>query len=586
MAEAGELFAAAGVELAEAAVVVLQERTEGWAAGLRLAALSLAGHSDPERFAAEFSGSERTVAEYLLAEVLDRQSEAVRRLLLRTSVLDRVNGELADLLTGAGGGERVLQDLEQANAFVVSLDAGRSWFRYQQMFAGLLALELRRTAPDEVAGLHQAAAGWLAGHGYPVEAIRHAQAARDWELAARLLAGHWPALYLDGQDTTIHELIAGFPSEVFRAADAELAAVAAGLAGEGVAGGGRAAPGPGGAGVGVGAGRPARAAFQVLLGIVRLLLARQRSDLPAAAEEARRLLAIAEAPDAAQPALGQDLRAWRWSTSAPPSSLTARFDGGRSAPGPGPGARAPDRAAFLEFGGLAYQATAEVFQSFAVATEHSTQAIDWPSSTAGWTSRPQASPAWFAGPCWSGREDRSRLSPGSSAPNVPSGPKPSPRRRWRRASPGGMLELACGRDAEALAAFQAADRLAGRLAEPNLMVLANRSFLVQTLVRLGETERAEQTLAGLSDQDRERGEIRSPSRCCGSPRTTRDAAMAALAPVLDSCRRRSYRRPGWLRRPAGGDRPGRARRGGRSRGALERALDLAEPDGVLLLFLL
>ena len=106
-----------GGAAARAALVMLHERTEGWAAGLRLAALSLAGHPDPERFAAEFSGSERTVAEYLLAEVLDRQSEEVRRLLLRTSILERVNGELADLLTGdngrgaglagPGGGERV-----------------------------------------------------------------------------------------------------------------------------------------------------------------------------------------------------------------------------------------------------------------------------------------------------------------------------------------------------------------------------------------------------------------------------------------------------------------------------------------------
>ena len=123
VAEARELFAAAGVELPDPALAMLHERTEGWAAGLRLAALSLAGHPDPERFAAEFSGSERTVAEYLLAEVLDRQSEQVRRLLLRTSILERVNGELADLLTGDSGGERVLQDLEEANAFVVSLDA-------------------------------------------------------------------------------------------------------------------------------------------------------------------------------------------------------------------------------------------------------------------------------------------------------------------------------------------------------------------------------------------------------------------------------------------------------------------------------
>src|SRR5215472_8589909 len=185
VAEASELFDAAGVKLPDPALLV--ERTEGWAAGLRLAALSLAGHPDPGRFAEEFSGTERTVAEYLLAEVLDRQPERVRRLLLRTSVLERVNGELADLLTGDSGGERVLQDLEQANAFVVSLDARRSWFRYHHLFADLLQLELRRTEPAETATLHQLAAGWLAEHGYPVEAIRQAQATRDWGRATRLL---------------------------------------------------------------------------------------------------------------------------------------------------------------------------------------------------------------------------------------------------------------------------------------------------------------------------------------------------------------------------------------------------------------
>jgi LuxR family transcriptional regulator, maltose regulon positive regulatory protein len=226
LAEARELFAGSGVDLPEDAVAALHERTEGWAAGLRLAALSMAGHPDPGRFAAEFSGSERTVAEYLLAEVLERQDEKVRRLLLRTSVLDRVNGELADLLSGGSGGERALQDLERANAFVISLDAARSWFRYHTMFADLLRLELRRTMPGEVTGLHRAAAGWLAGHGFPAEAIRHAQAARDWGLAARLLTDHWPGLYLDGQATAIHELITAFPAEV-RAADSAVAAVAA-----------------------------------------------------------------------------------------------------------------------------------------------------------------------------------------------------------------------------------------------------------------------------------------------------------------------------------------------------------------------
>jgi LuxR family transcriptional regulator, maltose regulon positive regulatory protein len=226
VAEAGELFAAAGVRLPEASLVMLVDRTEGWVAGLRLAALSLAGHPDPERFAAGFSGMERTVAEYLLAEVLDRQSERVRRLLLRTSILQRVNGELAGLLTGDEGGERILQDLEEANAFVVSLDPARSWFRYHQMFADLLQLELRRTAPGDVAGLHQAAADWFAGHGYPMEAVRHAQGAQNWGLAARLLADAWPGLHLDGRDATTRELLAGFPAGV-RAADAEFAALTA-----------------------------------------------------------------------------------------------------------------------------------------------------------------------------------------------------------------------------------------------------------------------------------------------------------------------------------------------------------------------
>jgi len=256
VAEAEELLDAAGVKLPDPALLV--ERTEGWAAGLRLAALSLAGHPDPGRFAEEFSGTERTVAEYLLAEVLDRQPEPVRLLLLRTSVLERVNGELADLLTGDSGGERVLQDLEQANAFVVSLDARRSWFRYHHLFADLLQLELRRTAPREATALHRAAAGWFAEHKYPVDAVRHAQAARDWGLAARLLADHWYSLQLDGQAATTHQLLAGFPAGT-RTADAELTALAAAEElGVRIAGGGRAVPRPGGARNGVGAGCPAR----------------------------------------------------------------------------------------------------------------------------------------------------------------------------------------------------------------------------------------------------------------------------------------------------------------------------------------
>ena len=224
--ETRELLAASGVALSEAGAALLHQRTEGWAAGLRLAALSLAGHPDPERFVAEFSGTDRTVAEYLLAEMLDRQPGDVQDLLLRTCLLDRVNGELADLLTGRPGSERILLELEDANAFVVSLDPERTWFRYHHLFGDLLRLELRRTLPEEVPALHRRAAGWFAQHGQVVEAIRHTQAAGDWHDAARLLADHSFSLTLDGQAQTIQALVRAFPPGA--GADPELALVRAG----------------------------------------------------------------------------------------------------------------------------------------------------------------------------------------------------------------------------------------------------------------------------------------------------------------------------------------------------------------------
>ena len=120
---------------------------------------------------AEFSGTHRTVAEYLLAEMLDRQPDDVQQLLLVTSLLDRVNGELADLLTGRPGSERILLELEDANAFVVSLDPERRWFRYHHLLGDFLRLELRRRLPEEVPALHRRAAGWFTVQGQVVNAF-------------------------------------------------------------------------------------------------------------------------------------------------------------------------------------------------------------------------------------------------------------------------------------------------------------------------------------------------------------------------------------------------------------------------------
>jgi LuxR family maltose regulon positive regulatory protein len=210
-AETREFLAASGIALSEAGVAKLHQRTEGWAAGLRLAVISLASSPDPEKFVTQFSGSSRTVAEYLLAEMLECQPTEVQQLLLRTSLLDRVNGELGDLLTGHAGSERVLLDLEDANAFVVSLDPARTWFRYHHLFAELLRLELRRSLPEELPVLHRLAAKWLIEHGEIVDAVRHTQAAGDWSDAARLLADHSFGMTLDGQAQTIGSLLRAFP---------------------------------------------------------------------------------------------------------------------------------------------------------------------------------------------------------------------------------------------------------------------------------------------------------------------------------------------------------------------------------------
>ena len=209
--ETRELLAASGISLSDSGAAALYQRTEGWAAGLRLAVISLSGHPDPERLVDEFSGTDRAIGEYLMAEMLERQPSEVQSMLLRTSLVDRLNGELADLLAGRSGSEQMLLELEDANAFVVSLDAQRTWFRYHQLLADFLRLELRRRSADEVPDLHRRAARWFADHGEVVEAVRHTLAAGDWPDAARLVADHSFRWVLDGQAGTIRAVLQAFP---------------------------------------------------------------------------------------------------------------------------------------------------------------------------------------------------------------------------------------------------------------------------------------------------------------------------------------------------------------------------------------
>ncbi len=580
--EAGALFQAAGVELTGPTLGTLYERTEGWAAGLRLAALSLAGHTDPERFAAGFSGTERTVAEYLLAEVLERQPGEVRQLLLRTSGLDRINGELADLLTGASGGERVLQDLEEAHAFVVSLDAARSWFRYHHLFAELLRLELRRTQPEEVTRLHKLAGRWLAEHGYPVEAIRHAQAARDWVLAAGLLADHWPGLYLGGQEATVHALMAGFPARA-SAADAELAAVAAadeltrgsleaaerylGLAERGSAS--------------VPEGRRGQA--QVLLGVVQLLLARRHGNLPAVAEQAQWLQVLAEAPDVAQPGLGDELRAFALVKIGDCETWGGRLDEAESHLEQGVAVARRIGRPYLEFMGLVCRAEIELNRPFfPQAAEGARQAIDL-AERHGWTDDPDACNAFMtlgAALAWQGRLDDAEAWVQRAERTIRAEANPAVATGCQYVR--GQLELGRGRVADALAAFRAVERRAG----PHPLARPVRAWLVHALLRLGETENGEQVLAGLAERDRGRGEMRIAAAALRLAQDDPHAATVALAPVLDGSAAvgwRSWLVEAFLVEAIARDALGDPQAAGQ---AVERALDLAEPDGALLWFLI
>ena len=206
----------AGPEVHDAVVAALEGRTEGWAAGLQLAALSLRDHPDPAGFVATFSGSHRHVLDYLAEEVLDRQPEPLRGFLLQTSVLERLSGPLCDAVTGRTGSQQLLEQAEQANLFLIPLDEVRGWWRYHHLFADLLQARLMQEQPGEISGLHRAAAAWCEGHGLADDAIRHALAANDFMWAARLIEQHFDALLRGAEEATVERWLAALPAELVR----------------------------------------------------------------------------------------------------------------------------------------------------------------------------------------------------------------------------------------------------------------------------------------------------------------------------------------------------------------------------------
>jgi LuxR family maltose regulon positive regulatory protein len=213
--EAAQLFERDGLSLTREQVESLVDRTEGWAAGLRLAALMLAEEDEPAAAVSEFAGDDRAVVAYLISEVLDRQPPSVRELLLRTAVVDRVCGSLADALTGGVAGQLRLEELVRRNALVVPLDRHGHWFRYHALFVGLLRSQLASRGDAARREQHRRAARWFAAEGFAAEAIDHAIAAGDWDTLRAVLIDHWRRLRVTGAGPLIDRALDAVPTDVF-----------------------------------------------------------------------------------------------------------------------------------------------------------------------------------------------------------------------------------------------------------------------------------------------------------------------------------------------------------------------------------
>jgi LuxR family transcriptional regulator, maltose regulon positive regulatory protein len=207
-----------GLNLSHEDIAALEERTEGWAAGLQLAALSIQGRSDTTAFVKAFTGSNLYIAEYLVEEVLQRQSEDVRNFLLQTSVLKRMNAGLCEAVTDCQDGQAILQSLQHANTFLISLDNEGQWFRYHHLFADLLQARVQKAFPkDKIAALHGRASVWYEHTGFPSEAVNHALVAKDYERAAELVKNTAHTLIFSGQVRNLKDWLEALPETILNA---------------------------------------------------------------------------------------------------------------------------------------------------------------------------------------------------------------------------------------------------------------------------------------------------------------------------------------------------------------------------------
>ncbi len=213
--ETAAYFGVMGLRLSAGEVTTLDGRTEGWVAALQLAALSLQGREDSAGFIEGFAGDDRHVVDYLVEEVVHRQPEEVRDFLLRTSVLTRLSGPLADAVTGRTDGRAMLETLDRDNLFLVPLDDQRRWYRYHHLFADMLQARLLDELPGEAAELHRRAGTWHEQDGDTTAAVEHLLAAGDVDHAAHLVELSIRTMGRDRREAQLRRWMEALPDEVF-----------------------------------------------------------------------------------------------------------------------------------------------------------------------------------------------------------------------------------------------------------------------------------------------------------------------------------------------------------------------------------
>jgi LuxR family maltose regulon positive regulatory protein len=578
--ETRELFDASGIALSEAGAALLHQRTEGWAAGLRLAAISLAGHPDPERFVAEFSGSDRTVAEYLLSEMLDRQSDEVQGLLLRTSLLDRVNGELADVLTGRPGSERILLQLEDANAFVVSIDRERTWFRYHHLFAEFLRLEVRRKLPEEVPALQRRAAAWFTRQGQVADAIWHTQAAGDWPNAARLLADHSLSLTLDGQTQTIQALLRAFPPGVDHPELALVRATADLVHGRLDEAAAHLAV----AELHIETTPPDRQRrLRVAIASLKLSLAGRRGHLAGVTDQVTFLASPVTGQSDEEIALGSDLRAVALMNLGIVEAWSGLPDAERHLQEGAALARDIGRP-YVEVGCLAHLGFASKIHSFATTQRRCREAIAL-ADRYGWGAEPVIAPALItlaSTMVWTGLFDDGERWLQRTARAVQTDTGPGITLLVHIVS--GMLQACRGRHDEALDEFRSSEQLRSQLEGSHALAGQVTGWMLATQARAGLPGEARACLAALDDEQAGQGEIRNAFAVICLTEGNPAAALGSVQDVLDGTAPvigyvtvvETQLLAGLACRQLGDQRAANE--------AAERALALAEPDRLVLPF--